>query len=60
MRECPVCQAPMEENITYVTDCCGADLEEGVDVCPLCGAKNPIVVASEPTFLCEDCGFTET
>lgn len=60
MRECPICLATMEEKITYVTECCGAEPEEGVDVCPLCGAVNPIVVASEPVFTCENCGFTET
>jgi hypothetical protein len=50
----------MEENVTYVTECCGAEREEGVDECPCCGADNPLIVASEPTFICEICGFTET
>jgi hypothetical protein len=50
----------MEENLAYVTECCGAEREEGVDECPLCGAENPLIVASEPTFICENCGFTET
>ena len=57
MRECPVCQTPMEEKVAYVTECCGAELSEGVNVCPFCGAKNPIIVADEPIVFCETCGF---
>ena len=60
MQECPVCQATMEEKVAYVTECCAVELEEGADNCPLCGAENPIVVEGEPTFVCENCGFTET
>ena len=60
MVECPICQEPMEENVAYVTECCGAQMEEGEDTCALCGAENPIIVASEPTFTCESCGFTGT
>jgi hypothetical protein len=60
MRVCPVCQGSMEEIVTSVTECCGVELEEGAEMCPLCGAANPIVVASEPAFICEECRFTET
>lgn len=58
--ECPVCQETMEEIVAYVTECCGAEMEEGVHQCPLCGAQNPIVVKSDPNFVCERCGFKET
>jgi hypothetical protein len=58
--ECPVCQTPMEEKVTYVTECCGAEMEEGEVECPLCGAEHPIIVEAEPTLVCENCGFTET
>ena len=60
MTECPVCQAAMEENVAYVTECCGADMEEGEDACPLCGAENPIIVEDEPTLVCENCGYRAT
>jgi hypothetical protein len=60
MLECPVCQETMEENVTYVTECCSAEMEEGADACPLCGARNPIVVESEPTLVCTNCGYKET
>lgn len=60
MRECPVCGAAMEEKVSYVTECCGAEMEEGADACPFCGAENPIIVEDEPSRVCEECGFVET
>jgi ribosomal protein S27AE len=50
----------MEETVAYVTECCGAEMEEGEDTCPLCGAENPIIVADDPRLICENCGYRET
>jgi ribosomal protein S27AE len=58
--ECLICQAAMEETVAYVTECCGAEMEEGEDTCPLCGAENPIIVADDPRLICENCGYRET
>jgi ribosomal protein S27AE len=60
MRECPVCQEAMEEISLYVTECCGAQKAEEEELCPRCGAGNPIIVKSTPFFSCERCGFQET
>ena len=50
----------MEESVTSVTECCGAEWEEGAEEGSVCGADNPLVVESEPAFLCEHGGFAET
>ena len=50
----------MEESGTSLTECWGAEWEEGAEEGSVCGAENPLVVESEPAFLCEHCGFTET
>ena len=60
MRECPVCQEAMEEITLFVTECCGAEMEEGAIRCPFCDAENPLIVKRDPTFRCESCGFSET
>ncbi len=50
----------MEEITRHVTECCGTEMVEGVDKCPFCGARHPIVVKSEPCYRCERCGYRKT
>jgi hypothetical protein len=59
MHECPVCHATMEEIAVFVTECCGAEMDEEEEVCPACGAESPVVAEGEPQFACEICGHEE-
>jgi hypothetical protein len=50
----------MEEITAYVTECCGAAMEDDRVCCPLCGAESPFVIEEEPSFACERCGYRGT
>ena len=59
MFECPVCQATMEEEVILVTECCGAEIGEDEEQCPVCGMEEPVVVEGDMRLVCENCGHTE-
>ncbi|MCC6444326.1 MAG: hypothetical protein IT210_12855 [Armatimonadetes bacterium] len=59
MFECPICQNVMEETPAMITECCGAEVSEEGESCPICGMEDPILIEGEMCFRCENCGYSE-
>ena len=64
MFECPLCQAMMEEETTFVTACCGAQVDQEAEdeepvECPVCGMEAPEIVEGETRLVCTNCGYSE-